>query len=109
MESKPVRLVVYGADQICPSCINSPGSKETYEWLQAAISRKYGEGSIIYEYVDIFNPPEDERHQEYVQRILDEELFYPLVVVNDTIVGEGNPRLKTVYNSLEERGLEGKK
>ncbi|MFD1020506.1 YuzD family protein [Thalassobacillus hwangdonensis] len=105
MSDKKIELVVYGADQICPSCINSPGSKETYEWLQAAISRKFGETGVHYKYVDIFQPPEDEQSQAFVQRVFDEDLFYPVVVIEDEIVGEGNPRLKTIYKALEERGL----
>nr|WP_219914598.1 YuzD family protein [Thalassobacillus sp. CUG 92003] len=100
-----ITLTVYGADKICPSCINSPGSKETYEWLQAAISRKFGDGGIKYEYVDIFDPPKVHHHQAFVERIFNEDLFYPVVLVEEDIVGEGNPRLKSIYKALEQRGL----
>ena len=41
-QSHPV-IEVFGADIICASCVNAPSSKDTYEWLQAAISRKYPE------------------------------------------------------------------
>ncbi|MFG6117016.1 YuzD family protein [Halobacillus sp. MO56] len=106
MKKDPVQLTVYGADQICASCVNSPGSKETYEWLQAAISRKYGEDCIDYQYIDIHSEQEDETHQSYIQQLLEDELFYPLVVLDGEIVGEGNPRLKTIYQALDEKGFQ---
>lgn len=105
MDEQLVKVTVYGADRICPSCINSPGSRETYEWLQAAISRKYGNPTIQYRYIDIFQPPEDKEQQEFVQRVFNEDLFYPVVLVNEEIVGEGNPRLKSVYQALEAQGI----
>ncbi|GGC81446.1 putative disulfide oxidoreductase YuzD [Thalassobacillus devorans] len=106
MKKDSVQLIVYGADQVCASCVNSPGSKETYEWLQAAISRKYGEEGIHYKYIDIYSNPKNEEHQHYIQQLLDDELFYPLVVLDGEIVGEGNPRLKTIYQALDEKGFQ---
>lgn len=104
--TKKIELVVYGAEVLCPSCVNLPSSKEQYEWLQAAISRKYGENAITYKYVDIFNPPEDLPYKQFAEKVVEEDMIYPVVLVEDEIVGEGNPRLKTVYKALEERGLE---
>lgn len=97
-----VLITVYGADQICASCVGAPGSKDTYEWLQAAIGRKYVADGINYEYIDIDAPPEDDKHQKFVQRIFDEDLFYPIVFVNDEMVAEGIPRLKTIYKELDQ-------
>ncbi|MDC3412368.1 YuzD family protein [Aquibacillus sp. 3ASR75-11] len=105
MNGQNVKVTVYGADQICASCVGAPGSKDTYEWLQAAIGRKYGNDAIKYEYVDIFNPPADEVKQHFSKRVLNEDLFYPVVLVNDTIVAEGNPRLKKIYEALEQNGV----
>lgn len=99
-------ITVYGAEQRCASCVNAPGSKETYEWLEAAISRKYDSSYLQFQYIDIFTPPEQEEHQYFTQKILDDEYFYPLVVVNGEVVGEGNPRLKTVYRALESEGIQ---
>ncbi|KGX89797.1 DUF1462 family protein [Pontibacillus marinus] len=99
-------ITVYGAEQRCASCVNAPGSKETYEWLEAAISRKYDSSDLQFQYIDIFTPPEQEEHQYFTQKILDDEYFYPLVVVNGEVVGEGNPRLKTVYRALESEGIQ---
>lgn len=39
MSTKDVTLTVYGAEEICASCVGAPCSKDTYEWLQAAIGR----------------------------------------------------------------------
>ena len=41
MSNKQTSIEIYGADVVCASCVNAPSSKDTYEWLQAAIDRKY--------------------------------------------------------------------
>ena len=99
-------VIVYGAEVLCPSCVNLPSSKEQYDWLQAAISRKFGEEGIQYTYVDIFNPPEEEPYQSFAKRVVDEDLIYPVVFIDDELVGEGDPRLKRVYKAVESRGFE---
>ena len=38
-----ISVVVYGADVICASCVNAPTSKDTYEWLQPLLKRKFPE------------------------------------------------------------------
>lgn len=98
-------ITIYGADQICASCVGAPGSKDTYEWLQAAIGRKYVDDKITYEYIDIDSPPKEEKHKNFIKRIFDEDLFYPIVFVNDVMVAEGIPRLKTIYKELDERNV----
>ncbi|WP_042142981.1 YuzD family protein [Paucisalibacillus sp. EB02] len=105
MSSKKVLITVYGAQQICASCVGAPGSIDTYEWLQAAISRKYETDGIRYEYIDINEPQEEEKHRNFVERIMEEDLFYPIVFVNDDMVAEGIPRLKTIYEALEQRDV----
>ena len=96
-----VKISVYGAKVICASCVGMPSSTETFEWLQAAIGRKYPEQLFQFEYIDIFEQHNDFYKQLFAQRVVDEELFYPVVLVNDHIVGEGNPRLKDVYEEIE--------
>ncbi|WP_212922185.1 YuzD family protein [Ornithinibacillus bavariensis] len=98
-------ITIYGAEQICASCVGAPGSKDTYEWLQAAIARKYEDNVIEYEYIDINKPQQDEKHQNFIERIFDEDLFYPIVFVNDEMVAEGIPRLKTIYEALDNRNV----
>lgn len=105
MSKESIVITVYGAKQICASCVGAPGSKDTYEWLQAAIGRKYVDDRIIYEYIDIESPPNLEKHKKFVQRILEEDLFYPIVMVNDEIVAEGIPRLKTIYAALDKHDV----
>ncbi|WP_085991477.1 YuzD family protein [Oceanobacillus senegalensis] len=107
MNEKKITITVYGAEQICASCVGAPGSVDTYEWIQAAISRKYGQKPYInYKYVDINQPPNEKKHQEFIKRIVDEDLFWPIILINDEIIAEGIPRLKSVYKALEKHGVE---
>ncbi|WP_430784522.1 YuzD family protein [Virgibacillus flavescens] len=102
MGDKKAVITVYGAEQICASCVGAPGSRDTFEWLQAAIGRKYKSGGIYYTYIDINKPQTEDKHIAFIERIADEDLFYPIVFVNEEMVGEGIPRLKTVYQALDE-------
>ena len=106
MNAKKVTITVYGAEQICASCVGAPGSKDTYEWLQAAIARKYVADPITYEYIDINQPQNVDKHKTFVEQIFSEDLFYPIVFVNDDMVAEGIPRLKTIYQSLDKYGVQ---
>lgn len=103
---KPVEITVYGAKQICASCVHLPSSADTYEWLEAALSRKYPNQPFIMNYVDIFHPPEDEKKKAFAEKIIEEDLFYPVVLIEDEIVGEGNPRLKRIYAEMEKYGYQ---
>lgn len=102
--NRKVEVTIYGAEVLCPSCVNLPSSKETYEWLEAALSRKYPEQAFTISYVDIHLPNEDESKQQFAQRVIEEDMFYPVVLIEDEIVGEGNPRLKTIYAVMEKYG-----
>jgi disulfide oxidoreductase YuzD len=106
MERKEVEIVVYGAEKVCASCVNLPTSKETYEWLDAAISRKFPEQPFTIRYVDIFNPPEEADLRGFAARVIEEDMFYPVVSIFGKVVGEGNPKLKTVYSELEKYGYQ---
>ncbi|WP_188454012.1 YuzD family protein [Virgibacillus oceani] len=102
---KKVIITIYGAEQICASCVGAPGSKDTFEWLQAAIGRKYEDDGIEYEYIDINQTQEMRKHRQFVNRIFEEDLFYPIVIVNEEMVAEGIPRLKTIYQALDKNGI----
>ncbi|MYL38510.1 YuzD family protein [Halobacillus litoralis] len=106
MNQPVIRVYVYGAEVKCASCVNAPGSKETFEWLEAALTRKYGEKSLQFTYYDIHTENQEGVDMAIVQQLLDDELFYPLVLVEERIVAEGNPRLKAICKSLEEHGLQ---
>ncbi|WP_433744154.1 YuzD family protein [Falsibacillus pallidus] len=101
---KEVEIQIYGTDQICASCVNLPSSKETYEWLEAALARKYPNQNFIIRYIDIYNPPEEEVVRAFAARVIEEDMFYPVVLVEGAIIGEGNPKLKMVYSEFEKYG-----
>ncbi|MDR4436374.1 YuzD family protein [Bacillus tequilensis] len=102
--TKPVKLSVYGAETVCASCVNMPTAKDTYEWLEAALKRKYPNQPFAMQYIDIYEPPDNEHAQELAEKIRNDEYFYPLVLVENKIVGEGNPKLKDVYEEMEKHG-----
>jgi disulfide oxidoreductase YuzD len=100
-----VEVKVYGTEQLCASCVNLPSAKETAEWLQAALSRKYGNERLRVTYSD-FQQPQTEEDRNWASRIIEEDLWYPLVVISGEIVGEGNPKLKDICAKLEQLGVE---
>ncbi|CAG9621056.1 YuzD family protein [Sutcliffiella rhizosphaerae] len=102
---KIVEICVYGAEVLCPSCVNLPSAKETYEWLEAAVARKFPGQDFSISYIDIFNTENcEEAKKDFAKRVVDEDMFYPVVVIEGEIVGEGNPKLKTVYMEMEKYG-----
>lgn len=98
-------IEIFGAEVICASCVNAPSSKDTYEWLEAAISRKYPNHPFSIRYINIEGDLQDEREKDYATRIADDEFFYPLVLINDEVVGEGYVQLKPVFEKLESIGF----
>ncbi|REB04826.1 DUF1462 family protein [Sporosarcina sp. BI001-red] len=105
MNAKHVTVEVYGAEIVCASCVNAPTSKDTYEWLDAAIQRKYPNHPFEIVYIDIESVIEDERQRKLADQVKDEEYFYPLVIVNEEVIGEGYIQLKPVFNELEKHGF----
>lgn len=104
MDFTEVEIVLYGAELLCPSCVNLPSSKETFEWLDAAIARKFPGQPFKMTYVDIYQPSEEGDKADFAKRVIEEDMFYPVVVIGSKVVGEGNPRLKTIYAELEKYG-----
>lgn len=104
MKNNEVELVLYGADQLCSSCVHLPSSKETFEWLEAAIARKFPEQPFKMTYVDIHQPPEEEAKKIFAKKVMEEDMIYPVIVIKDKVVGEGNPRLKTIFSEMEKHG-----
>lgn len=107
MELTKLEIMLYGSEQLCASCLNSPSSKETHEWLQAAIERKFPDQPFTITYVDIFNPPADPEKSEFAKKVIEEDMFYPVVVINGKVVAEGSPRLKVIYTEMEKYGYAG--
>ncbi|HDU1179685.1 TPA: DUF1462 family protein, partial [Listeria monocytogenes] len=81
-----------------------PSSKETEEWLRAAIGRKFSGQPFVVEYVDIFNPPNEKALADMANKIVEEDYMYPVIVVDGEIIAEGNPRLKDIYQVMTDRG-----
>jgi disulfide oxidoreductase YuzD len=48
--------------------------------------------------------PETDEDTAFVEMMIEEDLFYPVVVMNGEIVAEGNPRLKTIFDLMEKSG-----
>ena len=105
MEKMKPSIDIYGTAVICASCVNAPSSKDTYEWLQAAIDRKYPKQAYTIRYVDIEGPIQNDRDADYAKRIQNDEFFYPLVLINDEVVAEGYVQLKPVFHALEKLGF----
>lgn len=104
MNQQPLTIEIYGANIVCASCVNAPSSKDTYEWLQAAIDRKFPNHKVTCTYIDIETPIENEKQQNIANRITEEEYFYPLVMINEEVIGEGYIQLKPVFAALEKYG-----
>jgi disulfide oxidoreductase YuzD len=104
MENKSLEIIVYGAEQICASCVGLPSSLATVEWLEAAISRKFPDQPFGIAYVDIYNPSDEYDKVDFSKKIIEEDLFYPVVVIEGKIVAEGNPRLKVIFAEMEKYG-----
>ncbi|PTH00295.1 YuzD family protein [Staphylococcus chromogenes] len=99
-----VSVVVYGADVICASCVNAPSSRNTYEWLQSILERKYPDIQFKYTYIDIEKDTENlsDHDQQYIEQINEDELFYPLVTMNDEYVTDGYVQLKPITRFIDE-------
>ena len=101
---KPIEVTVYGAETICAGCHNLPSSRETASWLEAALGRSYGD-QVRVRYVDIHGP-EGERDAEFSRRVIEEELWYPVVVIDGEVVGEESEP-QSDQKKLEQMGAEG--
>jgi disulfide oxidoreductase YuzD len=99
-----MQLTVYGADTPCPSCVHSPSSIETMEWLEAAIKRRFPKAELMVRYVDLDFPETEEDHS-FTQKIKNDDYFYPLIVAEGQVLGEGDPRLKPIFEFLESKGF----
>ena len=98
-----VSVVVYGADVVCASCVNAPTSKNTYEWLKPLLERKYPNIHFEYTYIDFQKETENFDHdQQYIEQIENDELFYPLITMNDEYVADGYIQSKSdsFYRSI---------
>ncbi|SDZ35389.1 DUF1462 family protein [Thermoactinomyces sp. DSM 45892] len=98
-----VEVLVYGTKENCSSCVTLPSAVETASWLEAALLRKFG-GQVKVRYIDIC-APENEIDQVFSNRIIEENLWYPIVVIQGEILAEGNPKLRALYQYIEDLGV----
>lgn len=103
-QQKPL-IEVYGAEIMCASCVNAPSSKDTYEWLQAAIDRKFPNQRYLIRYINIDSPIDNEHDKEWAKKIQNDEFFYPLVLINNEVIGEGYIQIKPIFSALEKLGF----
>lgn len=96
-------VVVYGADVVCASCVNAPTSKDTFEWLQPLLKRKYPNHHFEFTYIDIDKDLDNltDHDEQFIERIREDELFYPLVTINDEYVADGYIHTKTVTRFID--------
>lgn len=93
-----VSVVVYGADVVCASCVNAPTSKDTFDWLQPLLKRKFPHHHFEFTYIDIEKDTENltDHDQQFIERIQEDELFYPLITMNDEYVADGYIQTKQI-------------
>lgn len=99
-----ITIAVYGANKICPSCVNAPSSRESFDWIKAAVTRKFPDfNHIKYKYVDMFEQTNKSEDKKWIDQMEKEDLFYPIVVIDDQFVCEGDPRIKIIYQVIEQK------
>ncbi|MBL7565651.1 YuzD family protein [Staphylococcus saccharolyticus] len=98
-----ISVVVYGADVACASCVNAPTSKDTYQWLQPLLKRKLPKHHFEFTYIDIENDTDNltDHDEQFIERINDDELFYPLITMNDEYVADGYIQTRRVTRFIE--------
>ncbi|PCF46468.1 YuzD family protein [Staphylococcus delphini] len=98
-----VSVVVYGAEVVCASCVNAPSSENTYDWLKTLLPRKYPNIDFEYTYIDIMGSQDNlsDHDVQFIEQIQEDELFYPLVTMNDEYVADGYVQLKPIKRFIE--------
>ncbi|MCS4486826.1 YuzD family protein [Staphylococcus americanisciuri] len=91
-----VSVIVYGAETVCASCVNAPSARNTFDWLQTLLPKKYPELDFSFTYIDIINDVDclTDHDEQFIEQIRNDELFYPLITMNDAYVADGYIQLK---------------
>ncbi len=99
-----INVIIYGADVVCASCVNAPTSKDIYDWIQPNLKRKFPELTFNFSYIDINNSSNLTDHDEnIIEQINNDELFYPLIAMDDEIVADGYIQLPQVTKFVEQK------
>lgn len=65
------------------------------------LKRRYNEADFSYEYVDMDEEPTSETHRQMIDKMEEEDMFYPLVLLNGKIIAEGIPNPKEIFKAIE--------
>lgn len=99
-----INVIIYGADVVCASCVNAPTSKDIYDWIQPNLKRKFPELTFNFSYIDINNSSNLTDYDEnIIEQINNDELFYPLITMDDEIVADGYIQLPQVTKFVEQK------
>ncbi|PKE60982.1 YuzD family protein [Macrococcoides caseolyticum] len=99
-----INVIIYGADVVCASCVNAPTSKDIYDWIQPNLKRKFPKLTFNFSYIDINNSSNLTDHDEnIIEQINNDELFYPLITMDDEIVADGYIQLPQVTKFVEKK------
>lgn len=97
---------VYGRDVICASCVNAPTSKDTYDWLDVLFEKKLPNTDIKVNYIDMDRDTNlSDYDEELIEQMNNNELFYPLVTINDEVVQDGHVQLKPIMKWFKDKGV----
>lgn len=97
-----IKVNVYGADVVCASCVNAPTSKDIYDWIQPNLKRKFENLDFTFNYINIMDQEEKSDYDmSLIEQINNDELFYPLITMNDEVVADGYIQLPQLTTYIE--------
>ena len=97
-----INVIIYGADVVCASCVNAPTSKDIYDWIQPNLKRKFPELTFNFSYINNSSNLTD-HDENIIEQINNDELFYPLITMDDEIVADGYIQLPQVTKFVEKK------
>ncbi|TDM12542.1 YuzD family protein [Macrococcus lamae] len=97
-----IKVNVYGANVVCASCVNAPTSKDIFDWIQPNLRRKFNNLDFTFNYIDITDKEgKSDYDQSLIEQIDNDELFYPLITMNDEVVADGYIQLPQLTKYIE--------
>ncbi len=75
------------------------------DWLQPLLKRKYPNISFKYTYIDITKDNDNltDHDLQFIERIEQDELFYPLITMNDEYVADGYIQTKQITRFIDQK------
>lgn len=84
----------------CSTCIGAPSSKETADWLQELINRRYGQQRFKVRYLDLEEEGVPMALKAPLNQAIDERIF-PLILINGQVISEGIPNPRVILAALD--------